>query len=164
MGDKNRGIVFANYIRRNVRDCKTILAVADGNITLSRHLYTDYEVTVVDPNIRNCNKEYRKAMCIIGRTFTSQWRITKYDLIVGMHPDEATGEIIDYCVRTKIPALIVPCCLKGKYSKQCQNKHRWVKFIKNIFVQNGRVVNIDMLRITGDNLCINAKPNYRRQI
>ena len=31
--------------------------------------------------------------------------------VVALHPDEATGAIVDFCVRARKPFVIVPCCV-----------------------------------------------------
>ena len=72
--------------------------------------------------------------------------------------DEATGEIVDYAICTKTPCLIVPCCMIGRYSSECKNKGRWVKFLANKLIQKGFTVFIDQLPITGNNLVIKALP------
>lgn len=33
------------------------------------------------------------------------------DIIVGLHPDQPTGDIVEYCVKHKKPFAVVPCCV-----------------------------------------------------
>lgn len=43
----------------------------------------------------------------------------KARLILGLHPDEATGDIVDYCVAHRIPFAVVPCCV---FSRNFQHR------------------------------------------
>jgi hypothetical protein len=146
---------MAKYMKRNFHGLSTVISVADGNLVLAREIYQTYKVIVYDPDIRNRNIAVRKNVKVIGKPFMADCK-QKCDLIVGLHPDEATGEIIDYAIRTRTSCLIMPCCMVGKYSNQCKNKSRWVKFLANIFIRNGFKTRIDKLSITGDNLVIRA--------
>lgn len=157
MGDKERGQAVLNYLAHNFRGISSIISVADGNLMLAKEIYDKYQVTVYDPKIRNANCTIRSAIKAIGKPFHADC-IAKCDLIIGLHPDEATGEIIDYSIRTKTPCLIVPCCMVGLYSSDCKNKARWVKFLANKLIQKGFTVSIDKLPIRGSNLAIRATP------
>ena len=161
MGDPKRGKEIASYIKKNFNPNLSILSIADGNLILAKELYHNYKVTVYDPDIRNNNRNVKSKIKIIGKIFTSDCK-SKCDLIIGVHPDEATGEIIDYAIKNNTSCILIPCCVKGKYSSQCQNKHRWVKFLANILIQNGFRTSINYLPITGDKLLIKAIPNKKK--
>lgn len=156
MGDKKRGKAVLKYIVNNFPRVNTIISVADGNLILAKEIYHYYKVSVYDPCIRNRNKTIRSHIKIRGKPFHSKCN-EKCDLIVGLHPDEATGQIVDYSIRTKTPCLIIPCCVKGKYSNECR-KQNWVKFLSNKLIQKGFSVSIDKLQIKGSNLAIKALP------
>ena len=160
MGDKRRGKVLLNYIARNFRGISSVISVADGNLVLAREIYLTYKSVVYDPRIRNRNIAVRSHIKVVGKPFYSDCSL-KCDLVIGLHPDEATGEIVDYSIRTRTPCLIVPCCMVGQYSSECRNKGRWVKFLANILIQNGFDVFIDQLPISGSNLAIRAYPLHQ---
>lgn len=159
MGDKIRGKIFGQYIKKTFPRVKRLISVADGNLVLSREIYRDYEITIYDPDMRNHRLDIRPFAKLRGKKFTADCPY-KCDLIVGLHPDQATAEILDYAIRTQTPCIIVPCCLVGRYSSECSNKARWVKFLANKFIQKGWRVHIDRLPFKGDNLAIRAVPNY----
>ena len=148
--------MFAKYVDRHFPTAHEVLLVADGNLVTARELYNRYSLTVIDPDIRSKHKTRRYSK-IIGKPFFAQMKIN-CDVIIGMHPDEATGEIIDYAIANKKPCAVVPCCMKGKYSETCKGKQRWVKHLKNILIQKGFSVEIHMLPIHGDNQVILARP------
>ena len=162
MGDKHRGRAVANYIRRKFPHVRRLISVADGNLMLAREIYQDYDVTIYDPEIRNKNSIVRQHVKVVGKPFTSGCS-ENCELIIGLHPDEATGEIIDYATQNQTPCVIIPCCVKGKYASDC-SKAGWVKHLANILRQRGWQVYIDLLPINGDNLVIRGLPTHYRRI
>lgn len=99
MGDSNRFQVMANFIKRNFRPCR-IADVAGGEGQLTKILNSmGFNSIVIDPrkiknnvpHIRSCYKNNMD---------------DDFDLIIGLHPDEATETI---CHSSK-PFIIVPCC------------------------------------------------------
>lgn len=100
MGDNKRFQVMHDFILRNYPRAKSILCVADGAGDLARLLQNSGKnAQVIDP-VYN------------GMYFTRTWK-HKCDLIVGLHSDEATAEIVMVGERLQIPYCIVPCCVKG---------------------------------------------------
>ena len=61
----------------------------------------DYDTNIVDPT-------------------KAQELLNKCNLIIGLHPDQAAGEIVEYALSKRIPWCIVPCCV---YS-QCFTKRK----------------------------------------
>lgn len=103
-GDPQRFEVLADFIsERFGRNIKYIADVAGGQGMLCRVLNKhNYQAEVVDPRgwalkgVSNRPEEYNAEMA------------SYYDLIVGLHPDEATKEIAK---STKIrPTILIPCC------------------------------------------------------
>ena len=81
---------------------------------------------------RHRNVEVQKGL------FHGETRITE-DLIVGMHPDEATIEIILCAKANSKPFAVVPCCAKvmpgrEKYKKGISlgSRRRWVNKLRDI--------------------------------
>lgn len=104
-GDDTRFEVLAEYIYDNFgKTVKYIADVAGGQGCLARILNKkyNYEVDVIDPrhyilkgvNHREC--EYVSDMA------------DYYDLIVGLHPDQATRPVVESAFSR--PVIIVPCC------------------------------------------------------
>jgi len=131
MGDERRNDAFALFIKKRFPKVKTILVVADGKCVLSRKLTNKKFTTIaMDAAIRN-EKTHKKIKYIKG-WFDRNYPIPEeVDLIVGMHPDEATAEIILAAKKNNLPWAIVPCCLKGKESKNVQNFTDWINKLKN---------------------------------
>ena len=103
-GDPARFEEIANFISDHFgRDVRYIADVAGGQGMLSRLLNKHgYKAEVIDPRgwtltgITSRQEEYLSSMA------------DYYDLIVGLHPDEALHQVIESAkVR---PVLVVPCC------------------------------------------------------
>ncbi|MFH0791602.1 MAG: hypothetical protein V1905_00050 [bacterium] len=103
-GDPNRFAVLAEYINENYRGIKTIADVAGGQGMLSRILSKKYnfDCEVIDPRgyplvgVKNRKEEYKSDMA------------DYYDLIVGLHPDEALKEVVYSAIIR--PVIVIPCC------------------------------------------------------
>lgn len=104
-GDPNRFQVLADFIAHNYSGkIKRIADVAGGQGMLCRILKKKYnfDCEVVDPRgwtligVDNRPQEYVADMA------------DYYDLIVGLHPDEALKEVV-FSALTR-PVLVIPCC------------------------------------------------------
>lgn len=104
-GAAERFEVLADYIAETYgRKIKYIADVAGGQGMLTRILRKkyNYETEVVDP----------RGFTLIGvpsnrKDFNAEIA-GNYDLIVGLHPDEATRVVAEgACVK---PAILIPCC------------------------------------------------------
>lgn len=104
-GDPARFEVVARFIADTYKGkVKTIADVGGGQGMLARILEKKYGfiVDVIDPRgyvmkgISSREEEYRIEMA------------SYYDLIVGLHPDDALKEVV-YSARIR-PTLIIPCC------------------------------------------------------
>lgn len=104
-GDPKRFEVLAFYIAINFKDkVKRVVDVAGGQGMLCRILKKKYnfECGVVDPRgfslvgVESRKEEYSANMA------------DYYDLIVGLHPDEALQEVVlSALIR---PTIVIPCC------------------------------------------------------
>lgn len=133
MGDKNRNIEFSKFIRKQFPKIKSVLVVADGEGELAKYLANSgFTVRVIESNPRwkgnlPSNLQYVKGW------FNSDWDIEE-DLVVGMHPDEATGEILFAAKQQNKPYAVVPCCSVGKYSGKKKIDYRdWINKLTSIF-------------------------------
>jgi hypothetical protein len=104
-GDPNRFQILADFIGENYAGkVKRVADVGGGQGMLSRILAKKYnfETEVIDPRgwtlvgVNNRSEEYTADMS------------DYYDLIVGLHPDEALKEVVTSA--TKRPVIVIPCC------------------------------------------------------
>ena len=78
---------------------------------------------MVEPNLRQPTK--RRAPTRAGASARAapavRWReamfvgdeadLSAHDLIIGLHPDQATEPIVDAALQTRMPFAVVPCCV-----------------------------------------------------
>lgn len=104
-GDPARFEVLASFIYQNFGGkVKNVADVAGGQGMLARILAKKYNfnVDVIDPRgytlvgINSRKEKYKADMA------------PYYDLIVGLHPDEALKEVV-YSAQTT-PVIVIPCC------------------------------------------------------
>ena len=104
-GDDSRFEEIAGFIyERYGNKIKYIADVAGGQGLLAKALNKkyNYEAEVIDPRehqvkgVSNRQGEYMRDMA------------DYYDLIIGLHPDEATREVVESA--HKKPVLLIPCC------------------------------------------------------
>lgn len=104
-GDPGRFEVVADYIYENYgRSVRYIADVAGGQGLLTRILNKkyNYQAEVVDPRgwvlrgVPNRAEEFNAGLA------------GYYDLVVGLHPDEATRAVAE-AARLR-PAILIPCC------------------------------------------------------
>lgn len=151
MGDITRHEKFAILISKQFPKVKTIINVADGKGILSRYLANKgYEIFAIERKPRFIGNKHKRII-YKQMTFSSNSKLSKADLIIGMHPDEATGEILEYAINNKIPFAIVPCCKVGKFSDNVSDYNSWVNKLKLIAIKNRFNVNLLKLRISGKN-------------
>ena len=123
--DKVAEFVYQKFGRK----IKYIADVAGGQGLLSRILNKKYgyESEVIDPRgytlvgVQNRQNEYSSEMA------------DYYDLIIGLHPDEATREVAKSAF--KKPVLVVPCCNFWDREKKLGSKEL-VKAICEYFDKN----------------------------
>lgn len=128
-GDEKRFEVLAKFIYDTYgSSIKYIADVAGGQGVLTRILTKKYhyESEVIDPRgwvlkgIRNRKCEFHEDMA------------DYYDLIVGLHPDEATRPVAQSAL--KRPVIIIPCC--NFWSKEKLGRDELIKAIEDFYVQN----------------------------
>lgn len=150
MGDINRNWKFADFIFQHFpsKKYKTVLVLADGKGELSAILSKKYHVVTYEPKPRQAIK--RKKVKYIPKHFNSYIPVEQ-DFIVAMHPDEATGELIEASYKYHKPFAVVPCCIKGKFSHGIQGYHNWLNKLKK---ESRTKVNETMLPIGGKNIIL----------
>jgi hypothetical protein len=104
-GDETRFDEVADFIyNRFGNSIKYIADVAGGQGLLTKILNKkfNYESEVIDP------REYKARGVPDRQSEYSQNFADYYDLIVGLHPDEAIVEVVE-SAKTR-PVLVIPCC------------------------------------------------------
>ena len=104
-GDPSRFEAVATFIGEEFgRDVRYVADVAGGQGQLARELRKrhGYEIEVVDPRPHRL-----RGVAGAAEPYTPD-RATYYDLVIGLHPDEATRAVVESAIVR--PIVIVPCC------------------------------------------------------
>lgn len=75
------------------------------------------------------------------------------DLLVGMHPDDATRIAIEYAALHRIPVAVVPCC-----SDNTMSYKPWVRYLAELAEEGGLRVELIDLPMTGRNRVVLGVP------
>jgi len=155
MGDINRGPIFATFIKKQFPKIKTILCVADGKGMVARSLANKgFVVKVIEPKPRLEGNTHKNI--IYKKGYFTRIHSIEEDIIVAMHPDEATIEVIKAATKQKKPFAIVPCCRKAMNPKEIPNGgfNEWINYLK-------KIAEIDVqekyLKMNGKNLVLFKK-------
>ena len=150
-----------------------VLDIAGGKGLISFFLTTKYDIKckIVDPRGATLpkakKKELKKKNIVIEeerKMFTLDTcdeLIKGCSLIIGMHPDEATVDIVDVALNKKINFAVVPCCVfHNKFPerklKNGKNVVEYVDLIQFILEKDDNL-KIDFLNIKGRNKVIYKK-------
>lgn len=159
MGDDRRGDIFARWIVKNFPKAKSILDVAGGKGQVARSLANKKrQVHVVDAYPRFAGRKHPLITYQAGWFDEDTHIPTKIDLVVGMHPDEATGEIIRYAAKHRLPFAVVPCCTKGRDAANIGKYEVWIKHLHHMARSSSYDVVVWMLHMNGRNLVIRGIP------
>ena len=135
MGDRNRAWEFACFLTRTFPHADRIADVAGGHGELSYWLHElGRDAVVVEPRDvrfpRWIQRDLRKRavrdghLTIIERVTLpiEQVDLGAYDLVVALHPDQATEPAVRAAVAHGVDFAVVPCCVFAmdgtKYSSQ----------------------------------------------
>jgi hypothetical protein len=104
-GDPDRFPLLAEFIgERFGNSVETVADVAGGQGMLARELRKrlNYQVEVVDPRGWTLKGVEARAVPYVAED------ATYYDLVVGLHPDQALREVVHSALDR--PTVLVPCC------------------------------------------------------
>ena len=134
MGDSNRNVQFAQFIIKQFPKANSILVVADGKGELARKLANKGKTVRIIENKPRWEGRLHKNVTYQKGFFTAGQEI-KEDLIIGMHPDEATGEILLAAKEQNKNFAVVPCCAVGRFSEKMNKTDyiQWMKKLKSLF-------------------------------
>lgn len=153
MGDSRRFDLFAKLIRKNFSPefYPKVADIAGGKGYLQSALKDlGYTVTTFDKRrkrVLRSQYQYR---------FFDKNVKEEFNLLVGMHPNEATDVIIVEASKRGIPFVICPCCVKpsavvywGKHSYK-----EWTKHLKKLAKERGYRITEADLPMNGKSLCL----------
>ncbi len=111
MGDRSRFRMFADAIEEQFPLGKglKIADVASGKGALQAALRERGFADVTSWDVRHRNAKTRRGYRY--GMFDHRNAPRGYGLVVGMHPDGATDEIIAYACKHKVPFAVCPCCI-----------------------------------------------------
>jgi hypothetical protein len=111
MGDKRRFALFADLVRTRFPDAELIADVAAGSGHLQAALRHKGFKQIVswDKKKRHARGPARKLYK--NSIFDYESAPRGYDLVLGMHPDQATDHIVGYAVKHRVPFVVCPCCV-----------------------------------------------------
>ena len=154
MGDHRRFEVFAKFIKKQFSPniYKNIADVAGGQGHLNKTLKSyGFENIITFDTRKNKikNIQYKRKLFSDDCDF-------KFDLLVGMHPDNATDVIIKEAETQKIPFIIVPCCILPTITKFTMQRSytNWCKHLIKFAESLKFNVKSTILSISGSNVVI----------
>lgn len=111
MGDTRRFDAFGDFVGRNWPDRMLRIAdVAGGKGGLHAALYQRGYPNVVTFDKRRNRANPARSHYRYG--WFDESVTEPFDLILGMHPDEATDVAMAYALERGLPYAVVPCCVK----------------------------------------------------
>lgn len=154
MGDPRRFDVFAEFLSRNFPKESRVADVAGGKGYLQSALRERGFDSVITYDKRRGRKDRPKMRYHYG--FFDENTKGDFDLLVGMHPDEATDVIIREAAKRKANFAIVPCCVKPTVSGYWgnHNMHDWNSHLIRYATTLGASLRQTELRINGRRLVI----------
>ena len=113
MGDTRRHRTFVRFVNRTYPRMTSALVVADGKGRLARLLSEHgVRVRVIEADGRYVGEP--DPLIQYEEGWFERSTPVYEDVILGMHPDEATAEIILAANKNKKPFAVVPCCVLGR--------------------------------------------------
>lgn len=107
MGDTRRFAVVADFVAHNFSPCHAA-DVAGGTGLLAKHLEArGFTCDVIDSRSYHGRKPSR----LVRDRFVASMA-DQYDLLIGLHPDDATMELCR-AAKSGVPVVIIPCCRMG---------------------------------------------------
>ena|SRR3989344_654652 len=160
VGDSRRFDLFAKVAARNFppESFTKVADVAGGKgylqLALRQQGYSD--VTTFDKR----NKRSRLKGTVFRHRFFGSEIKDSFDLILGMHPDEATDVIIVEAIRRRVPFIICPCCIMPTVRPFWgQHKYQnWLSHLKGLAEKADFRVQQTSLQMTGRNIVLIGRP------
>lgn len=171
MGDKARAEVFASFLWKTFPDAVSVADVAGGHGDLSYWLaLSGRDPTIIDPRAARFPKwiqrDLRKRRARGEHTRPIQ-RVTArvedvdlrhFDLVVALHPDQATVPTVLGCLASGVDFAVVPCCVFPRDHTH-YSQEEWVDYLQSLAPGSQRA----RLPIRGANLAIFLKTDEARR-
>lgn len=128
MGDRRRHLVFADFIAERWPDRNLRIAdVAGGHGALQSKLWLRGYRNIVTFDKRE--KRWTERSHYRYQYFDVE-DAREFDLLVGMHPDEASDVILCASLKFSIPCAIVPCCPRPTVWEYSGNRQGWIDHLQ----------------------------------
>lgn len=128
MGDRRRHLVFADFIAERWPDRNLRIAdVAGGHGALQSKLWLKGYKNIVTFDKRQ--KRWTERSHYRYQYFEVD-DAKEFDLLVGMHPDEASDVILSASMKFDIPCAIVPCCPRPTVWKYGGGRREWIDHLQ----------------------------------
>lgn len=130
MGDPARHRVFAQYIAERFPDRSLRIAdVAGGHGHTRSELYRlgYHNVITIDKRSRRwtTRPHYRYGHFTVDDA-------KDFDLLLGMHPDDATDVILAGSMKYDVPCIVVPCCTRPTvWPTEARNQDEWIAHLED---------------------------------
>jgi hypothetical protein len=155
MGDSKRAPIFTAWLVKRFPPGRfpMVADLAGGKGGLSYELAAEgYRPTVFDTRRRASARKYppflRRDVDFL------HFAPKEFDLVVGMHPDEATWHVIRLAHETRSPFAVVPCCVmlpEEKRGKIIMSFDQWLNWLRQQAINLGFVVEQGQLKMSGKN-------------
>lgn len=151
MGDSRRFDLLADLVAR--RFPRRGLRVADvaggaGGLQVALRARGFADVTTYD----RCaaSRRSRGVTAYVDGWF-SHAEGARYDLVVGMHPDEGTDHAVLYATRNRVPFVLCPCCVKPHAAplRGARDFRSWVAHLTRLANDGGHRVEQALLPMRG---------------
>lgn len=157
MGDPARFRLFADLIKTEHPDLAAPVAdVASGcgklQAELRRRGYLEIESWDRRPRNAKNRRGYR-----YGR-FDYRSAPRDYRLVVGMHPDQATDQIVMYAAKHGCPFMVCPCCVLPSAIRFYGgvDYDKWLRHLEGIAADGGLATHRVALPMAGRNVVISG--------
>lgn len=158
MGDVNRFRLFADLIGEQFPLCRQgpIADVASGHGGLQAALRAQGFTNITSWDKRRRNAGPRR--CYHYGYFDYRSAPRGYDLVVAMHPDQATDHVISYAVKHRIPFAVCPCCrLPSAHPFDGDSQEAWLTHLTAIAQLTHDVERLD-LSMSGRSVVLIGRP------
>lgn len=159
MGDSRRFHLFSSLISSHFSDRRLRIAdVAAGKGKLKGELYRLGYTRVTAWDRRHKLAKRRPGQ--VYQLFDYKQAPRDYQLVVGMHPDEATDHIILYAVRHRVPFIVCPCCVKPSAAGYAGAPFfpAWYRHLERIAKEGRMEIETVKLPMEGKNTVMMGRP------
>lgn len=141
MGDRNRALEFADFLHTTFPQSRCVADVAGGHGELSFWLKEfGHESVVIEPRDSRLPpklaRELRKRAVRTGVVTTisriaariEDVDLAGFDLVAGLHPDQATEPAIRAALAAGLDFAVVPCCVFAA-DESCYTRAEWLDYL-----------------------------------